>query len=195
MTLKIVNNGSQIILSPTIKANKYYTIDRTALKSTDYLGAGATGSVIKAKCTVEDPNVKKEKQYAIKIFYSLFNKNPNIEEFDCHGEIMRRLNQHQSTLCQQGITVGTGIEKKPLFAFSIKRSDYIMKKLYDNNLNAAIQQGCFQNTTQLRVLNFLLESPLGYKSQSPEPYNESQLPKIIDFKPLLHQILSPHVGE
>ncbi len=152
MSLELVNSrsrNSQIIINSTTKADKRYIIDRDVLERAASLGEGMSGRVIKMKCKIEELNQTKEKHYALKRFYSLFNANDKIEEFDCHQEIMFRLIQYRPLLCHQGIAIGTGIEKKPIFAFSLERSHHIMKKLYDKNLDEAIQQGYFQKATQL----------------------------------------------
>jgi serine/threonine protein kinase len=136
-----------IILS---KKDKRYIIDPQLLNSSyDNLGTGTTGRVIKLKCSVERAHHLKVKEFAVKIFHSLFHTNQHSEEFNCYLEIHRRLAQKKDILTQLGITPGTGIEKVPLFAFSNASQICMLKKLYDMDLKKAVGKGTFEDPINL----------------------------------------------
>lgn len=142
------NSGPNLIILS--RNDKRYIIDPQLLNSSlDYLGNGTTGMVKKLKCSVEHAHHQKERAFAVKIFHSLFHITEHNEEFNCHQEIHRRLTQKKNILFQLGITSGTGIEKAPLFAFSNASQGYILKKLYDKDLNQAIEDGVFEDPKNL----------------------------------------------
>lgn len=132
---------------------KKFIFDPIALKKkVNFLGNGANGAVYRARLKIQAGDKPcKEKQYALKIFKTL--KNRSTQEFNCHIIIIEKIEHPQYGLHALGIIPGTGIEKKPLHAFFEPTmpvtNNCLIKKLYDKNLNEAIQEGCFNDKNLL----------------------------------------------
>lgn len=150
------------LVTKVTKPKKKYILDPQILeKKEGSLGSGTTGTVIRAKFKIEMTDRLKEKEFAVKIFS--FWKNC-LEEFNCHQEIMQRIENSREELFKLNITPGIGIEKKSLYAFCLienYNSGYIVKNLYDKNLNTAIQERYFENKNLLFLASkHLLEGML-----------------------------------
>lgn len=130
--------------------NKYFLNLNTLRNKAIFLGKGTTGSVMRAKFKVETSDGKiKEKEYALKLFNELLGFDQTgkvcLKEFNCHTKIIQKIMEAWQHLELLHITPGTGIEKRPLLTFCQENKNYMLKKLYDKNLNEAIQSGCFDD--------------------------------------------------
>lgn len=133
----------------SLGTHKTYILDPKALKYGDWvlIGEGMSGAVIRAKFIAKSSKMEsKEKKFALKFLYA--PSCPPFDEYKCHCKIISRVAKCKEQLEKLEIIPGTGIEKKPIYA-SFDNKDipqnYIVKQLYNGNLNQAIQAGYLEN--------------------------------------------------